>query len=108
MAVDKERLYRQLYRIRKVEEEIARCKEETKPVAPDNAIGRLTRMEAINAKSIKEANLRSATQRLQKLKIALSKIDEAQFGVCAECGEMIAFGRLLARPESSRCVECAA
>ena len=90
-----------------VEEEIERLEEQCKPVAPDNAIGRLTRMEAINAKSINEANLRSAKTRLNKLRVALSKIDQPDFGICRECGESIPTARLLARPESTRCVECA-
>ncbi|UCE72496.1 MAG: hypothetical protein JSU99_04080 [Nitrospiraceae bacterium] len=34
---------------------IQSLEESSKPVSPDNAIGRLTRMEAINAKSIHEA-----------------------------------------------------
>ena len=91
-----------------VEQEIERLKEHCKPVAPDNAIGRLTRMEAINAKSINEANLRSAKARLNKLHTALSKLDDPQFGICSECGEEIPAARLLARPESTRCVLCAA
>ena len=34
--------------------------ETSKPVAPDNAIGRLTRMEAISSKGITEASLNSS------------------------------------------------
>jgi len=37
-------------RIRETKEEIEHLKELTKPVAPDNAIGRLSRMDAINIK----------------------------------------------------------
>ena len=33
-------------------------KEMTQPVAPDNAIGRVSRMDAINNKSVAEAGLR--------------------------------------------------
>ena len=90
-----------------VEKEIERLVEQCRPVAPDNAIGRLTRMEAINAKSISEANLRSARARLNKLQAALSKVDDPEFGVCSECGDQIPAARLLARPESTRCVGCA-
>ena len=38
----------------------------TQPVVPDNAIGRLTRMEAINSKSINEAALNSQNRLYQK------------------------------------------
>jgi DnaK suppressor protein len=39
------------------EKDIAALKELTRPIAPDNAIGRLSRMDAINTKSINEAAL---------------------------------------------------
>ena len=47
----------------------------SKPVAPDNAIGRLTRMEAISSQGISEASLNSAQVKLVKLEKALSKVD---------------------------------
>ena len=47
-----------------LETDIISLVEASKPVAPDVAIGRLTRMEAINSKGINEANLRSSKSRL--------------------------------------------
>ena len=47
----------------------------TKPISPDNAIGRLTRMEAINSKSINEAALKKARDTQSKLERALARID---------------------------------
>ena len=85
---------------------IDRVKETVQPVAPDDAIGRLTRMEAINAKSISEANLRSSQIRLSKLESALNNMDDPEFGICAGCDEPIPFGRLLVMPESRMCVKC--
>lgn len=81
--------------------------ESAKPVAPDVAIGRLTRMEAINSKEINEANLRSSRSRLSMLQSALDRLDDPDFGICVECEEPIVSGRLLVMPESRRCVECA-
>ena len=57
--------------IASLEQNITALEEVTRPVPPDDAIGRLTRMEAINAKSINEASLRSAKVKLTKLKRAL-------------------------------------
>ena len=54
----------------------------SKPVAPDNAIGRLTRMEAISSQGISEASLNSAQVKLVKLEKALSKVDLPDFGIC--------------------------
>jgi len=77
------------------------------PVAPDNAIGRLTRMEAINSKSINEAALKKAEQTLLKMERALEMIDTPDFGYCSECEEPIPFARLMIVPESDLCVQCA-
>lgn len=106
--IDRDELRREICeRIPEVEREIERLREQIRPVEPDRAIGRLTRMDAISDMSIKEANLRSAEERLSLLRAALSKIDDPDFGICVECGEPIPKGRLLARPESTRCVQCA-
>ena len=79
----------------------------TKPIAPDDAIGRLTRMEAINAKSISEASLNSSRVKLAKLKRAMSRLDDPDFGMCSMCEEPIPTGRLMLMPESAMCVKCA-
>ena len=81
--------------------------EGSKPVAPDNAIGRLTRMDAINAKSINEANLNSARVKIAKLERALEKLDDPEFGTCAICEEPIPIGRIMLMPETTVCVQCA-
>ena len=46
----------------------------TQPISPDNAIGRLSRMEAINSKSINEAALDNLKQTLSKMERALTMI----------------------------------
>ncbi len=81
--------------------------ETSKPVAPDNAIGRLTRMEAINSKSVSEAGLNSAKVKLAKLETALGKVDHPDFGICLQCGKPIPAGRIKAMPENVLCVPCA-
>ena len=73
----------------------------------DNAIGRLSRMDAINNKSIIESALRKAEEKLSKLDQALKKIDKKGFGLCIQCEKPIPIGRILLMPESNRCVNCA-
>jgi DnaK suppressor protein len=90
-----------------IKEDIASFELLTKPVSPDNAIGRLTRMEAINSKSINEAALRKAKDTRQKLERALAKIDDPDFGICRECEEPIPPARLMILPETELCVQCA-
>ncbi len=86
---------------------IEKLKEASKPVAPDNSLGRLTRMEAISAKGVSEASLANARGRKNNLKLALTKLDDQDFGLCAECEEEIPLKRIMFLPESILCVKCA-
>ncbi len=88
-------------------EKIDGLEEATKPISPENSIGRVSRMDAINNKSVAEAALRSSKQKLSKLKIALSKLDKPDFGICTFCKNPIPPARLMYMPESTRCVRCA-
>ena len=94
-------------KMKAIKENIASYELLTKPIPPDNAIGRLTRMEAINSKSINEAALKKAKDTLSKLESALARIDNPDFGLCRECEEPIPFARLLILPETDLCVQCA-
>ena len=78
-----------------------------RPVSPDNAIGRLTRMEAINSRSINAAALEKARQTLVRLERALPRINHPEYGLCRECGDPIPFARLMILPETDLCVPCA-
>jgi DnaK suppressor protein len=90
-----------------IKQKIGELKEVTKPIAPENAIGRISRMDAINNKSVNEASLRTAENKLVKLEMALKKTNETKFGICIRCGQSIPEGRLMIMPESTKCVNCA-
>ena len=94
-------------KIESVKDDIVSYAELSKPVSPDSSIGRLTRMEAINSKSINEASLNNAKNTLSRLEKALKMLDEPDFGYCYECEETIPFARLMIMPESVYCVKCA-
>jgi len=81
--------------------------ETSKPVSPDNAIGRLTRMEAISSQGISEASLNSSKTKLAKLEKALGNIDFPDFGICVCCYNVIPHERIMLVPESTLCVSCA-
>lgn len=93
--------------ILKTEGEIREVEKLTQPITPENSIGRVSRMDAINNKSVMEAALRTKKSKLTKLKIALAKIEETNFGLCAMCNHPIQSMRLMYMPESTRCVRCA-
>ncbi len=93
--------------IEKTKKIIAEYKELSKPVAPDASIGRVSRMDAINNKSVTESALRQAEEKLNKLNFVLGEVDSDNFGKCVQCNQPIPLGRILFRPESSHCVNCA-
>jgi DnaK suppressor protein len=64
-------------------------------------------MDAINNKSVTEAALRQAEEKLNKLKYVLTKIHDDDFGLCAKCKKPIPIGRILLMPQSRHCVNCA-
>ena len=106
--MDKEEIKQRIIdEIAKTEKLIAEYKELTKPIAPDVAIGRVSRMDAINNRSVTEASLRQAEDKLKNLKHVLSQIDSNDFGKCIRCKQEIPLGRILSRPESVHCVNCA-
>ena len=86
---------------------IADLKEASKPMGLDSAIGRISRMDYINNKSISESELLKAESKLRALERWLSIYDTDQFGKCTKCGQEININRLLLLPESTRCIRCA-
>jgi len=93
--------------IQSAKEEIIELIELTKPIKLDNSIGRLSRMDAINNKTINEKALRDKKRILQKLDRAVERYNEDKLGVCLKCSDVIAFGRLKIMPYTTRCVKCA-
>ncbi len=96
-----------LQEIKKTQKRITEYKELTKPTAPDCAIGRVSRMDAINNSSINQSALRKSEDKLNGLKYMLSKIDDDDFGLCERCKQAIPLQRLLFMPQSRFCINCA-
>ena len=59
-----------------LDERIAEYRELTKPIPPSEAIGRVSRMDAINNKSVNEAALRQSEKQRQGLDRALQRLDD--------------------------------
>ncbi len=98
----------------KLQEEITELKgrmptltEAAKPVPPDRAVGRLSRMDAIGEQGVRAAALRDAKDRLQKLEARLEQSGNPDFGLCVACKKPIVIARLLFLPETNLCVDCA-
>jgi len=43
---------------------------------------------------------------LGKIRYALERIQNGEYGACESCGEPITFGRLMARPVATLCIDC--
>ena len=93
--------------IKKTQNKISTYSELCKPIAPENSIGRISRMDAINNKSVVEAALRESKRKLIDLSTIKKKINSKNFGMCISCNIEIPYGRLIIRPNSKRCVNCA-
>ena len=93
--------------IKRLQKQIENYKALTKPIAPENAIGRVSRMDAINNKSVLENALRKAEQRYNAMLKVYDRIDDKDFGICAKCHDKIPLQRLMIMPESRFCVKCA-
>ena len=48
------------------------------------------------------------SERAKRLQIALSRVSDGEYGICAECGEAIPGARLMAIPDADACVRCQA
>jgi len=106
--MDKNRIKEQIVvEIENTRDLVSKYRDLTKPIAPENAIGRVSRMDAINNRSVNEAALRTAEIKLKNLEIALGRVDDPDFGYCARCKGEIPTGRLMLLPHSRTCVKCA-
>lgn len=78
------------------------------PVELDQqSVGRLSRMDAMQVQAMAAAQARRRATELARIRAALRRWEEGEFGYCTECGEEIAERRLELDPAVPLCVECA-
>ena len=92
--------------LKSLSKDIENLNELVKPVKPDNAIGRLSRMEALNELSVNKANLDKALKRQEQLLKAQQRVQSDDYGYCLRCEEEIQEKRLEVLPESQICMSC--
>tara|TARA_R110002124_G_scaffold44656_3_gene135910 strand:- start:9042 stop:9374 length:333 start_codon:yes stop_codon:yes gene_type:complete len=92
--------------IESIKSDIIELEELIKPIPLDASIGRISRMDAINNKTINESSLRQKKKILQRLQKALENSPSMDFGLCTKCRNEIPFGRLEYMPHTTRCVGC--
>lgn len=69
-------------------------------------VGRLSRMDAMQAQQMALETARRRQQQLQKIEGALRRIESGDYGYCFICGDEIDARRLAIDPTVSRCMEC--
>ena len=80
---------------------------DTKPVTLDQqSVGRVSRIDAIQQQQMAIASKAQASRLLQRIELALQRIDDGEYGYCSQCGESIRFARLQAQPDASMCLAC--
>ena len=70
-------------------------------------VGRLSRMDAMQAQAMSIETGRRRRQKLLQIEAALKRIDEDDYGFCQACGEEIAQARLEIDPTVILCITCA-
>jgi DnaK suppressor protein len=70
-------------------------------------VGRLSRMDALQAQQMALETSRRRQQRLVRVEGALRRVESGDYGDCFKCGEAIDLRRLEADPTQTRCIKCA-
>jgi DnaK suppressor protein len=69
-------------------------------------VGRLSRMDAMQAQQMAQETARRRQLQLQKIDNALRRMEAGDYGYCFKCGDEIDTARLNFDPASTRCIGC--
>lgn len=70
-------------------------------------MGRLSRMDAMQAQAMSVETNRRRELRLKQIDATLLRIEDDDYGICTQCDEAIATGRIEYDPTVKLCIECA-
>lgn len=95
-------------RAAQLDEEDRANEESREPVTlQQDSVGRLSRMDAMQQQAMAQATERRRQAERSRIKSALERIEDGEWGYCATCGEDIAPKRLEHDPSVATCVKCA-
>ena len=92
---------------KEVTEALNASKDSASVVELDTAIGRLSRMDAMQNQQMALELRRRQEQQLQRISNALKRITQNRYGLCGRCKQPIAEARLEISPDVVMCVKCA-
>ena len=109
MAIDIEKAKRRLEEKRVDLENLSKISRQARDIVEldQQAVGRLSRMDAMQSQAMAEAQERSRRHDLQRIELSYRRIEESDYGYCIECDEEIPDGRLAIDPMAERCINCA-
>lgn len=92
--------------LKRIETESAESRVNTDAISPDNAIGRLSRLDSMQMQEMALDAQRRRDARILQLKEALERMDAGTYGNCESCQGTIEYERLEAYPEATICGLC--
>jgi len=109
MSIDVEKAKRRLAETREeIEAHTEMTRDARAPVELDQvAVGRLSRMDAMQQQAMAEAAERARKRDLVRIEMAERRIASGDYGYCEECGDEIPDPRLAIDPMATCCVKCA-
>lgn len=90
----------------RLERTIKRAREEGPVKLDQQAVGRLSRMDALMNEGLAQGSLSRAREEIGLVNSALDRIKNGNYGFCQTCKEPIDPNRLLALPEALHCNGC--
>jgi DnaK suppressor protein len=90
-------------------EQLINAAQEASDTVPldQSKVGRLSRMDALQAQQMAQETARRRQLQLQKIDSALRRMDAGDYGYCHLCGDEISAARLNFDPANTRCIACA-
>jgi len=92
---------------KEIQADLVASKDAAGVVELDTAIGRLSRMDAMQNQQMALELRRRQEQQLQRITNALKRITQNRYGFCGRCKQPIAEERLEISPDAVMCVRCA-
>jgi len=89
-----------------IEQELKSQADSTQPISPDVSIGRLSRLDSMQAQQMALAGKRRLEEQRSRLHEAQRRIETGAYGRCLLCGRDIAEERLEHQPDAVSCVPC--
>lgn len=71
------------------------------------SVGRLSRMDALQGQAMAQATAARRNAEATRIRAALGRIAEDEFGYCLDCGDEISEPRLHLDPAAPLCISCA-